>query len=88
MIYLGGSIEKNIINQFSNDSRIEYLFLHIITNFTGWDADVYFEDICRSFHTKTIVVTGAITQQLQRNFINVKILKTDNDIYKFVERKG
>lgn len=88
VIYLGGSIEKNIINQFSNDSRIEYLFLHIITNFTGWDADVYFEDICRSFPTKTIVVTGAITQQLQRNFINLKILKTDNDIYKFVERKG
>jgi DNA-binding transcriptional MerR regulator len=87
VIYLGSSITKKVLKQFIDKEELHYLFLHIVTNFPGWDADVYFEDVCRAFPTKTIVATGAATHQVQRNFINLMLLKSDKDIYDFIERK-
>ena len=65
--------------------KIKYLFLHLITNFTGWDADGYFEDLRKSFPGKTIVATGAAIHQMQRNFVDVILLKNDKAIYEFIE---
>ena len=68
VIYLGANITKEVLKQFMVNAKIKYLFLHLITNFTGWDADGYFEDLRKSFPGKTIVATGAAIHQMQRNF--------------------
>ena len=87
VVYLGSSITKEVIKQFTENAEIKYLFLHLITNFTGWDADVYFEDLCRSFPHKQIIASGTVVNQVQRNFVNLKLLKTDKEIYGFIERE-
>jgi DNA-binding transcriptional MerR regulator len=86
-IYLGPDITKEIIQQFSGQKQVKYLFLHLITNFTGWDADVYLEDLCKTFKDKTIIATGAIVNQTQRSFSNVKALRSDKEIHEFIGKK-
>lgn len=86
VLYLGSNITKDVLNHFNANTDLEYLFLHLITNFTGWDADIYFEDLSRSFPGKTILATGAAVHQAQRSFVNIRLLKTDKDVYDFVER--
>src|SRR5215203_350641 len=86
VVYLGTSITKEVIKQFTENNEIKYLFLHLLTNFTGWDADVYFEDLCRSFPNKEIIASGTAVHQVERNFVNLKLLKSDKEIYGFIER--
>ena len=85
LVYLGSNITKDVLKQFTANEDLQYLFLHLITNFTGWDADTYFEDLCRSFPTKTIVATGAVVGEVQRRFVNLILLKSDKDIYEFIQ---
>ena len=66
---------------------MKYLFLHLITNFTGLDADDYFEDLCKTFPDKKLLPSGAAVHQVQRNFVNLKLLKSDKEIYEFIERQ-
>ena len=87
VVYLGSNITKDVLKQFSENDEIKYLFLHLITNFTGWDADVYFEDLCRSFPNKQIIASGTAVHQVQRNFVNLKLLKSEKEIYEFIERQ-
>ena len=87
VVYLGASITKEVINQFTGNDEIKYLFLHLITNFTGWEADAYFEDLCRSFPGKQIIASGTAVHEVQRNFVNLKLLKSDREIYGFIERE-
>ena len=86
VIYLGINMGKEVVKQFTASEEIEYLFIHHITNFTGWDADVYFEDIAKSFPSKKIIVAGTVAHQLQRTFSNLALLKSDKDIYAFAEK--
>ena len=86
VVYLGASITKEVIKQFTENEEMKYLFLHLITNFTGWDADVYFEDLCRSFPHKQIIASGAAVHRVERNFVNLRLLKSDKEIYEFIEK--
>lgn len=86
VIYLGANIAKDVVRQVTISEEIEYLFIHHITNFTGWDADVYFEDIAKSFLATKIVVAGTVVHQIQRSFSNTTLLKSDKEIYAFAER--
>ena len=65
---------------------IDYLFVYHITNFTGWDADIYFEDLSKTFSSQKIVVAGTVVHQIQRNFSNVILLKSDKVVYDFVQQ--
>lgn len=86
-IYLGANVSKEVLKAFTDKDKLRYLFFHLITNFTGWDANDYFEDLSRSFAGKTIIASGNVTQQVQRNFTNVKLLRSDKEIYAFIERR-
>lgn len=88
VIYLGSNVTKEVLKPFTTNKRVRYLFFHLITNFTGWDPDLYFEDLCRSFADKTIIATGTVTHQIQRSFTNVKLLKSDKEIYHFIEHRN
>jgi MerR family transcriptional regulator, light-induced transcriptional regulator len=74
--------------KFEGDKNISYLFLHVITNFSGWEIDEYLEQLCTAFPDKKIVASGAGVQQGQRSFLNLLPLKTDDAIYHFITRKA
>ena len=87
VIYLGSNVSKEVLKPLVTKGSVRYLFFHLITNLTGWDADFYFEDLCRTFPDKTIVATGTMVHQLQRTFTNVRLLKSDKEIYEFLKEK-
>ena len=57
-VYLGSNILKSEVVEAASVSGIRYLYLHLITNFTGLYADDYLEEICRSLPDKKILASG------------------------------
>lgn len=86
-LYLSINVKIDMLKQFATQQNITYLFLHIVTNFTGFGLDDYFEDICKTFRDKKIVASGAAVFSVQRSFTNLTLLKSDAEIYRFVKRQ-
>lgn len=86
-IYLGSNVKIENLKKFENDRSISHLFLHVITNFSGWEIDDYLENLCTTFPQVKIAASGAGIQQNQRSFLNLLPLKTDDAIYRFITRR-
>ncbi|HEX2607034.1 MAG TPA: B12-binding domain-containing protein, partial [Flavisolibacter sp.] len=84
-LYMGTNISIKELELLSEIKSIRYLYLHLITNFTGQDTDDYLETICRKFPDLKIVASGGGIQQAQRNFVNLQLLHSDQQIYTFIE---
>ncbi len=87
-LYLGANIRKQEWLQLASLPSMEYLYLHLITNFTGYYPDDYLEDVCRSLPDKKIIASGEGIRMAQRNFTNLKLLTSDAMIYDFIRRSG
>jgi DNA-binding transcriptional MerR regulator len=83
-IYLGPNIKLQHLKEVAKQDDIRYIFTHIITNFTRFEIDDYFELLCTSFPSKTIVASGASTQNATRSLVNLRLLKSDEAIYSFI----
>jgi DNA-binding transcriptional MerR regulator len=88
VIFLGSNIPMNVISQFTDASDVSHLFLHVITNFTGFALDDYFAELCTTFKDKSIIASGAAIFSLQRSFVNLTLLKSDQEIYDFIKGKA
>lgn len=86
-IYLGSNIKLQQLKEIAKQDHIEYIFTHIITNFTRFEIDDYLELLCQSFPDKTIVASGASTLAATRSFVNLRLLKSDEAIYAFIKSK-
>jgi MerR family transcriptional regulator, light-induced transcriptional regulator len=86
VLYLGSNISINEINELSSLKHIEHIYLHLITNFTGMHADEYIESICSSFPDKKIIASGDGFRNLERSFMNLQTLNTDQQIHNFIHR--
>jgi DNA-binding transcriptional MerR regulator len=84
-IYLGANIKMQQVIEVAQRQEIVFIFTHIITNFTRFDIDDYFEMLCTKFPDKTIIASGASALEAQRQFINLKVLRSDVDIYNFIK---
>ena len=78
----------DLLKPFNDSTGIQYLFLHMITNFTGFSMDDYFEKLCKTFPQKTIVAAGQAVFGVQRQFTNLIILKKDETILQFIKTKN
>jgi DNA-binding transcriptional MerR regulator len=85
-IYMGSDMELKNIEEVAGSMNFQYLFLYMITNFTRFDIDDYFESVCKAFPGKKIIATGKSVQSAQRNFINLTILKSDEEIFDFINK--
>ncbi len=85
-LYLGGNIAKKELQELSNLPGLKAIYLHLITNFTGLGVDDYLEDICRSFNDKQIVASGTGIRSVQRSFVNLRLLRSDEEIRAFISR--
>jgi MerR family transcriptional regulator, light-induced transcriptional regulator len=87
VLYLGPNIRLKDLEEAARLPGISHLYLHLITNFTGISIDEYFETLRRAFPDKIIVASGRSLEQSQRNFVNLHLLRRDEDIYNFVEKR-
>ena len=82
--YLGTNVSVELIREFLTRKKADFLFLHLITNFTGFTVDDYFEKLCTAFPDKTIVASGAASFEAQRTFTNLVVLRSDSEIHGFI----
>jgi DNA-binding transcriptional MerR regulator len=83
-IFMGSNVPLQVIAPIARLPQIQYLYLHIITNFTGFFIDDYLEKVCRAFPDKKIVASGSVITQSQRDFTNLQKLTSDEAIYAFI----
>ena len=86
-LYLGSNVRVEDIKTVTNLSQVKFLYLHLLTNFTGFDIDDYLTEICKRFPDKMIVVSGEGIRKSQRDFVNLTRLESDTQIYDFIRKK-
>lgn len=85
-IYLGTNIKIPALEELVQATQCPRIYLHLITNFTGYEVDDYLELLRKKFPEQQIIASGEGAQKAQRNFVNVQILRNDRMIYDFVNR--
>jgi DNA-binding transcriptional MerR regulator len=83
-LYLGGNVSLSMLQECAG-APYTYLFLHLITNLTGMDLDVYYEQVYRAFPDKKLVLSGAGALRHQRQLVHLIPLATDEQIYRFIQ---
>ena len=86
VLYVGSNISKEEILPLTSLKGIEYIYLHLITNFTGMQTDDYMETICNAFPDKNIIASGEGIIKLEKSFSNLQALKTEQQIHNFIQR--
>lgn len=87
VLYLGINITLEDLKEAVQIGGIQYLYLHLITNFTGIFIDDYFELLRKTFPDKMILASGKGIEQSQRNFVGLHLLRRDEEIYRFIEKR-
>jgi len=85
-VYLGPNIDLPVLESVAALKDIQFIYLHMITNFTGVFIDEYLEKLQKKFPGKTIVASGAEILKSERKIRNIVLLKTDRQIYDFIEK--
>lgn len=87
VLFLGKSITLEVLEQFREDQEIRYLYLHLLTNLTQLDPEVYLEQLVRNFPDKKIIASGKAVHAVQRTFTNVTLLRSDEEIVAFIKSR-
>lgn len=87
VLYLGANAGMKEVQEAASIKGVQYLHLHLITNFTGISLDDYFETLRKTFPDKTIVASGKGIEQSQRSFVRFHLLRRDEEIYRFIEKR-
>lgn len=87
-LYLGRVSSFDELKPVTHLPSIRYLYLHYPVDQKGPDADDYFETICKKLRTKKIIASGEGLQTMQRSFVNLTVLRTDQQIYDFIEGRN
>lgn len=85
VLYLGKNIKPADVKKVGDVAGIRYLYVHRATRFAGFEMDDYLETLCKAFPGKTIAASGQGTEGSQRTFVQVKLLKSDEDIHRFIQ---
>lgn len=86
-VYLGSNTSFEELEQVVSITGIKTIYIHLITNFTGLNLDEYMENICRKFSNSQVLLSGEGFRSLQRQFTNMKHLKSEKEIYNFFQEK-
>jgi DNA-binding transcriptional MerR regulator len=84
-LYMGTNGTGEEIRQVAALPSVQYIYLHLSTNFTGMFIDDYLEELCRSFADKKLIASGEGIRSVQRAFTNLTLLLSDGEIYKFID---
>ena len=87
VLYLGANSKLDDLKEATQIPGIRYVYLHLITNFTGFSIDDYFEELRKTFPDKIILASGKSIEESQRSFVNLHLLRRDEEIYRFIEKR-
>jgi methanogenic corrinoid protein MtbC1 len=85
VIYFGSNVSLESIKTYEQNKPFEYLYFHLVTNFTNKHAQEYVEEISMMFPNKKIIMSGILVKQLSAAPANVRLLRSMNEIFKFTQ---
>jgi len=88
VLYLGKNIKMTDLKEAAKVPGINYLYMHLITNFTGFHIDDYLESLRKTFPDKKIFASGKGIEQNERSFVDIKLLRRDDEILQFIRTKS
>lgn len=88
VLYLGKNIKLADLKEAAKLPGIRYLYLHLITNFTGFHIDDYFENLRKTFPDKTIFASGKGIEHSERSFVGLRLLRRDDQIHQFIQNRA
>jgi DNA-binding transcriptional MerR regulator len=85
-VYIGTNIKfEHVKLLLQQDLSIQMIYFHSITHFSKYDIDDYLELLCTHFPEKKVIASGTSIQPATRTFLNLRLLKSDESIKKFVK---
>lgn len=75
-VMLGQHVSLDVLSDYCSRRHADYLYTHVITHLQRQDPQEYVAELSSRFPDKKIVVSGTVVQNLQRNFLNVRVLKS------------
>ncbi len=85
VIYFGANITAKQLKYFTDQKPVSHLYFHLITNLTHQKADEYVSKLSIEFPDIQIVASGPFAQKVTVTLSNVQLLKSKNEVMKFVE---
>ncbi len=87
-LYMGVSVRLEELEKFAQLPGINTIYMHLITNLSGFTLDDLMERICVKFPGKSIIGAGRGFHLLQRKFTNLQLLLNDDAILGFIKNKN
>jgi MerR family transcriptional regulator, light-induced transcriptional regulator len=82
-VLFGTGISLDTLSIYCSTRPVTHLYAHIITYLHHVDIEEYVASLSSRFHNKQIVLAGAVVQSMQRSFVNVRILKNEEEMIAF-----
>lgn len=75
-VYFGVNVPLEDLQYYASKTKIQRLFMHVITNLSNKEMDEIVADICNSFPAMKVVLSGPLTKQVQNLPINLTMLQS------------
>lgn len=82
-VSLGQHVSLDTLSEYCSARPSTHLYTHVITHLQRFEPDEYVAALSRLFPEKKIIISGMLTQWVQRNFVNVKLLKNEEEMVAF-----
>lgn len=87
VFYLGKNSRLADVKEAATLPGIRYLYLHLPNDVSGIFVDDYLATLRQTFSGNIIFASGKGLRQSQRTFVNVHLLRSDEEIYRLIESK-
>lgn len=79
-VYLGKNCGFEMIEELQKTKSISHIYIHLLTNFTGFETSTYFENISKRFPSISFIASGDTIKDLDVSLPNLKILRSSTEI--------
>lgn len=82
-VMLGQHVSLDTLTDYCSRKPADYLYTHVITHLQRVDVQEYVAELSGRFPDKQIVISGTVIQSPQRDFLNVRMLRTHEAMIAF-----
>jgi DNA-binding transcriptional MerR regulator len=85
VIYFGSNVSLQSLQEFKDQVSFTHILFHLVTNLTNQNPEEYLQELAAIFPDKTVVMSGALTQQVTSVPANAILLKSYEDLITFIK---
>jgi hypothetical protein len=85
VVSFGCNIKLLDLKSYAEGQSFTHVFFHLVTNLTNLNPDDYLENLSKAFPDKQIMMSGSQAQQVSKLPNNVRLIKSIEDLLKFVK---